>query len=70
MTTETLGGRLRDQRLAMGFSQSDLGSLIGTNKNAISRYENDRVRPTLGTLGRIADALVVTVGYLTEGIEL
>jgi transcriptional regulator with XRE-family HTH domain len=70
MTTERLGDRLRTQRLACGFSQSDLAQLIGTNKHAISRYENHRNTPSLPTLRRLADALAVTIGWLTEGIEV
>lgn len=70
MTTPTVGERIRSQRLACGLTQAQLGEAIRSNKNAISRYENGHVTPSLAVLRRLATALLVSVGWLTEGIEV
>lgn len=70
MATPTLAERIRAQRLVCGLTQYELGALIGSNKNAISRYENGHVTPALPTLKRLADALTVSIGWLTEGVEV
>jgi len=45
-------------------SQTELSEASGLPKPMLSRYENDHVAPSLGTLKRLAEALVVTEGSL------
>ena len=60
----TLGEQLQSLRTSAGFSQNDLGELCGVPKPALSRYENDHVLPSIGTLRRLAEALNVSVAML------
>jgi transcriptional regulator with XRE-family HTH domain len=70
MATPTLAERIRAARLTSGLTQAQLGEHIGSNKNAISRYENGHVTPALPTIRRLASVLAVSVDNLIEGVEL
>ena len=55
----TVGKSIRKHRLSKGLTQKQLGELCDIAESAIRRYESDRVRPKLETLGRIATALEI-----------
>ena len=38
-----MGDRIKERRLAMGYTQDELGALLGLQKSAIAKYENGRV---------------------------
>lgn len=63
----SFGPRLRKARTRAGLSQSDLESRSGIPKATLSRYENDRILPSLGTLARLAKALDTTEAALLPG---
>ncbi len=65
----TLGDRLRAARLKAGMSQMKLSAASGLPKPTLSRYENDHVEPSLGSLNRIAAALDVSEGSLLRDSE-
>ncbi len=54
-------------RLTAGLSQSRLAERSGVPKPRLSQYENDHLRPSLETLGRLAGALDVPPGRLLPG---
>lgn len=56
-----LSNRLRKFRVDKKLSQSDLEKLTGLRRQYISRLENGRTTPSLGTLERLAVALGVPV---------
>lgn len=63
--------RVRERRLALGLSQTDLARLIGTDQRTYSRYEVSKPKnpktkriPDADMLGKIAEALKVTTDYL------
>lgn len=58
------GARLRAARLARGWTQSDLGLLIGCGKQRICAIEADAVQPSLTWLLRAAVALQVSPARL------
>lgn len=60
----TLGAKLRAARLNAGLSQADLEAASGIPKPRLSRYENDRVEPSIRTLLRLCSALDVWPGEL------
>lgn len=64
MAEETFGARLRSARHAAGLSQSDLSDRCGIPKPTLSRYENDHVLPSLGTLHRLAQGLGIDQAIL------
>lgn len=65
---ETLGERIRRLREAKGYSQGELGRLIGAGQSTISTLEKDgrTKRPDLILL---AHALGVDAYYLKMGVE-
>jgi transcriptional regulator with XRE-family HTH domain len=54
---QEIGQRVREQRLAKGLSQTELGRLIGVTFQQVQKYENGANRIGAGRLVRIADAL-------------
>lgn len=62
----SLGSRLREARLNAGLSQSALERKSGIPKSMLSRYENDRLLPSVRTLRRLADAIGITPSWLLE----
>ena len=51
-------------RKKKGFSQADLGKMIGTSGDVIGRYERGDISPSVEVVSKIADALEVSVDYL------
>jgi len=51
-------------RKKKGFSQADLGKLIGTSGDVIGRYERGDIKPSIEVVQKIADALEVSIDYL------
>ncbi len=61
---QSFGTRLQQIRDGAGMSQQQLAAAIGRGQPDISRMENDRHDPQLGTLKALAEALGCTVGDL------
>ena len=61
----TFADRLAAVRKRKKLSQAEVGKLIGINGDAYGRYERGDVRPTIEMAIRIADALEVSLDYLT-----
>ena len=59
--------RLRDLRMKLGLSQTDLGKKTGVHYTHIGRYEAGRSVPTAETLKSLAEALGITTDYLMSG---
>lgn len=64
----TFGRRLREARLALGLTQDELGRPDFT-KGFISLLENDRAKPSVASLERIAARLGRPVSYFLDGGE-
>ena len=45
-------------------SQAALGKIIGTSGDVIGRYERGDIKPSIDVVGKLADALEVSVDYL------
>lgn len=65
-STPSLGTRLRDARHAAGLSLTTLSQRSGIAKPSLSRYENDHITPSLGTLRKISRALEVDPSSLVS----
>ena len=64
----TLGGRLREQRKQMGWTQMYLAEKVGTSQAVIQKIENGKsLRPRI--LEQIADSLGVRPAWLQFGVE-
>jgi transcriptional regulator with XRE-family HTH domain len=60
------GEKLIEARKAKNLSQEDLGKLIGIDKRIISRYETNKTAPSIEVAKKMAEALQVSLDYLTE----
>jgi transcriptional regulator with XRE-family HTH domain len=66
-SAEAFGARLKQLRMQKGTSQRAFASATKINYVQYNRYENGETIPTAEILGRLADALGVSVDYLLEG---
>ncbi len=64
----TIGERIRETRKSRGLTQRELGERLGLSYQSIAQWENDLRKPKFETIQKIADALGVSVSYLS-GIE-
>ena len=63
--TETLGERIRQERLRYGMSQVELARRIGISKTAMNQIESGETEdPRVSRLRAIADILGVSMDYL------
>lgn len=58
------GNRIKELRLAMGWTQQDLAAKLKTTKQAVSQYERGVRRPDLETVEVICDTFNVSSDYL------
>jgi transcriptional regulator with XRE-family HTH domain len=63
----TLGRRVREQRDKAGLSLAQLAAATGLTKAYLVRLENQAANPSVGVLGRIAEALDLTIADLVGG---
>lgn len=55
--------RIRQARLAAGFTQEQLADTVGMTKQVISKYENDKSEPNASVIMKLARALNQEPGY-------
>jgi transcriptional regulator with XRE-family HTH domain len=65
MTAAEVGDRIREARLAKGWTQAALGSRMGVNERTVQRWQSGRL-PRPSTLARLAGVLAVPQAYLVE----
>ena len=63
-----VGSRIREIRLARGFSQKTLADMIGVTKGAIGNYENGTSSPRDTILHAIIKALDIDANYLFQDV--
>ena len=68
---ETLGQRIKAQRVRLHMTQEGLAEIMCIPKSTISAYENDKVDIKSSVVVELANAINTTVGYLVnkEGAE-
>ncbi|MHA3065613.1 helix-turn-helix domain-containing protein [Lacticaseibacillus saniviri] len=57
--------KIADTRKKKGLTLKELGAMVNLGSNTISRYETGKREPKLETWQKLADALDVSVPYLT-----
>ncbi len=62
-----IGNRISDLRKEKCFSRDDLGKKVGTSGAVIGRYEREEITPSIEVAAKIANALDVSLDYLTGG---
>lgn len=68
MITVEFGKRLRELRRAAGYTQAQLGEMVGLTKSVISFYEHLERSPSPSVLVKLACVFHVSTDYLL-GIE-
>lgn len=58
------GERLKDLRTTKGISRSELANILGTTKQIVANWENNRSQPTITILVKLAKYFNVRVNYL------
>lgn len=66
---DDIAGRLAERRSEIGMSQSQLAIKAKIAPAQISRYESGVSKPSVVTIGKMANALGVTFGWLSAGDE-
>lgn len=64
--SNTLGKRILELRKERGWSQPDLGRRVGTSGAIVGRYERAEITPSVDVARKLAEALGVTLDYLTN----
>ena len=59
-----LSQRIRELRVAQGYSQVTLAKRLGVSKQAVSNWENDNIQPSIEMLLRLAQLFSVSTDYL------
>ena len=59
-----IGERIRNERLKKGYTQKELGDLIGVSSSAICGYENGKKKPALSIIIRLSSVLNLSIDYL------
>ncbi len=63
---KTLGEKIYEARDRENMSQRKLGLLLGISDKTISSYENNRTKPSVEILSRIAKELKKPIGYFLD----
>jgi Zn-dependent peptidase ImmA (M78 family)/DNA-binding XRE family transcriptional regulator len=67
-SVDTLGGRLREQRMAIGLTVQQLAQRLGVNRNTMMNYESDKTEPSVNDLVRLAATLGCDLTALLPGM--
>ena len=59
-----LNERIRELRLAAGFSQVELAEKLGVSKQSVSNWENDNIQPSIEMLVKISRILNVSTDFI------
>lgn len=62
-----IGNKISDLRKEKGLSRDALGKLVGTSDAVIGKYECEEITPSIDVAKKMADALDVSLDYLTGG---
>ena len=61
MTTQEVGGKIRESRKRLGLRQRDLAELAGVTLRGLTDLENGRANPTFKQLSKILEVLGLEV---------
>lgn len=64
---DTIGERLREERVKAGISQRELARRLGLSPSLISQLESGQSRPSVGTLYSIVTELGVSLDHVIRG---
>ena len=65
----TLGERIKEQRIKKGFSQEKIAELIGTSRQAVTKWETGQSVPCMENLMTLAEIFGISLDELSRGIN-
>jgi transcriptional regulator with XRE-family HTH domain len=65
----TIGQRIKSLRQKKNWTQKDLGERLGINWTNITRYEKDKIKPSMKMLKKFADAFEIPADKLVYDEE-
>lgn len=60
-----IGNKISSLRKQKGLNRDELGKIVGTSGAVIGRYERDEITPSVEIAKKMADALEVSLDYMT-----
>ena len=63
----TLGERIKEQRNKLGFSQEKIAELVGTSRQAVTKWESNQSIPCMENLITLAEIFGISITELTNG---
>ena len=69
MDKEKTGKMIRQARIDKGYTQSELGDMIGVSNKAISRWENGETFPDIGVIEPLAQILELQIQDIVVGAK-
>ena len=67
---KTIGNMISDARNASKITQEKLSEITGLSRSYICDIENDRYRPSIKSLSKIAKVISLDLNFLTEMTEI
>jgi len=65
----TLGERIKEQRIKKGFSQEKIAELVGTSRQAVTKWETGQSVPCMENLITLAEIFGISLDELSRGIS-
>lgn len=65
----SLGEHIRALRKGLGYTQEQLGEMVGAHINTVVRWENETRTPNAKALAKLAEALGVDIATLMNGSD-
>lgn len=63
----TLGERIKEHRIKLSLTQEKVAELVGTSRQAVTKWESDQSIPCMENLITLADILNITLNELLHG---
>ena len=70
MERDVFNKRLKDLRLEVGLTQTELAKRIGATQRQVSFWESGQIEPNIFWLIKLADFFDVQIDYLVEEFNL
>ena len=64
-----LGERIKEQRIKKGFSQEKIAELVGTSRQAVTKWETGQSIPCMENLMTLAEIFDISLDELSSGIS-
>ena len=65
----TLGERIKEQRKKKGFSQEKIAELVGTSRQAVTKWETGHTIPCMENLMTLSEIFELSLSELSSGVN-